>query len=138
MTTQVRENPAAEPTVVRCADATVLIVDDDEGFRALARAILEPSGFEVIEADSVAAGLLQLRDQAMDAIVLDIVMPMRDGIEALRELKTTYPETKVLTISGANNSDLFLTISAHLGADGSLNKSNVRSLPAMLNFVLDR
>lgn len=138
MTTQVRENPSPAQTAIRCADAIVLVVDDDEGFRALARAILEPGGFEVIEADSVAAGLLELRVRAMDAIVLDIVMPMRDGIEALRELKTTYPETKVLTISGANNSDLFLTISAHLGADGSLNKSNVRSLPAMLNFVLDR
>lgn len=138
MTTHICEKQSHQPTGVKCADATVLVVDDDEYFRALARAILEPGGFEVIEADGVAAGLVVLRARAMDAIILDIVMPTRDGIEALRELKMSYPETKVLTVSGANNSDLFLTISAHLGADGSLNKSNVGSLPAMLNFVLDR
>jgi DNA-binding NarL/FixJ family response regulator len=66
-----------------------------------------------------------------------MVMPDRDGIEALRELKTLYPETKVLTISGATDSELFLNVSAYLGADASLNKSEVTSLAAMLDLVMD-
>jgi CheY-like chemotaxis protein len=115
----------------------VLVVDDDEDFRALARTILEPAGFQVIEADGVTACLAAIRARKVDAIILDIVMPDRDGMEALRELKTLYPATKVVTVSGATDSDLFLNVSAYLGADASLNKSEVASLPAMLDLVLD-
>ena len=137
MTTEVYESRAPQPTASRCADATVLIVDDDAYFRALARNILESRGFQVMEADGAAACLAAVRDSAVDAVILDIVMPGRDGIEALRELKTLYPETKVLTISGANDSELFLNVSAHLGADASLNKSEIASLATMLDLVLD-
>ncbi len=113
-----------------------MIVDDDEDFRALVRTIIEP-GFEVIEADSVASCLRQIQAHMVDAIILDIVMPGRDGMEALRELKLLYPATKILTISGADDSELFLNVSAYLGADASLNKTEVASLGAMLDLVLD-
>jgi DNA-binding NtrC family response regulator len=132
MTTQVSEDRCPQGAAVRRSDATVLIVDDDEYFRALARTILEPGGFEVIEADGVAACLAAIRVRAVDAIVLD-----RDGMEGLRDLKTLYPETKVLTISGANDSELFLNMSAYLGADASIDKSEVGSLAAMVDLVLD-
>ena len=137
MTTQVSENRSPQPTALRCSDATVLIVDDDEYFRALARTLLEPGGFDVIEADGLAACLAVIRVHPVDAVILDMIMPDRDGIEALRELKMLYPRTKVLTISGAHDSELFLNISAYLGADASLNKSEVASLLAMLDLVLD-
>jgi two-component system chemotaxis response regulator CheY len=137
MTTQVSENRSHQQTVVKCSDATVLIVDDDQYFRALARTILEPSGFEVFEADGVAACLSMIRVHPVDAIILDMVMPDRDGMEALRELKTLYPATKILTVSGANDSELFLNVSAYLGADASLDKTQIGSLPAMLDLVLD-
>lgn len=137
MTTQVAESRSRQALAAKCADTTVMVVDDDEYFRALARTILEPGGFQVIEADGVTACLLALRSRMVDAVILDMVMPDRDGIEALRELKMLSPETKVLTISGADDSELFLSVSAHLGADASLNKSEVSSLAAMLKMVLD-
>ena len=137
MTTQVTENRSLQLRAAKCLHATVLVVDDDEYFRALARTILEPRGFEVIEADSVATCLAAIRASQVDAIILDMVMPDRDGIEALRELKILYPRTKVLTISGADNSELFLKVSAYLGADASLNKTEVASLAAMLDLILD-
>jgi DNA-binding NtrC family response regulator len=137
MTTQVSENRSPQLAAVKCSDATVLIVDDDEYFRALARTILEPGSFNVIEADGVAACLAALRAHPVDAVILDMVMPDRDGIEGLRELKKLYPGTKVLTVSGVNDSELFLNVSAYLGADASLNKTEVASLPAMLDLVLD-
>ena len=137
MTTQVSENRSPRLAAVKCSDATVLIVDDDEYFRALARTILEPGGFRVIEADGVSTCLTAIRAHAVDAVILDMVMPDRDGMEALRELKKLYPATKVLTVSGVPDSDLFLNVSAYLGADASLNKSEVASLPAMLDLVLD-
>ncbi|MGD0296402.1 MAG: response regulator [Bryobacteraceae bacterium] len=137
MTTQVSENRSPQLTAAKCSDATVLIVDDDEYFRALARTILEPNGFEVLEADGVATCLSTVRARAVDAIILDMVMPDRDGMEALRELKTLYPATKILTVSGASDSELFLNVSAYLGADASLDKTEIGSLAAMLDLVLD-
>jgi two-component system response regulator (stage 0 sporulation protein F) len=137
MTTLVSENRSPQSTALKCSDTTVLIVDDDEYFRALARTLLEPGGFNVLEADGLAACLAAIRARPVDAVILDIVMPDSDGMEALRELKTLYPRIKVLTISGANDSELFLNISAYLGADASLNKSEVASLGAMLDLVLD-
>jgi two-component system response regulator (stage 0 sporulation protein F) len=137
MTTLVSENRSPQSTALKCSDTTVLIVDDDEYFRALARTLIEPSGFNVLEADGLAACLAAIRARPVDAVILDMVMPDSDGMEALRELKTLYPRTKVLTISGANDSELFLNISAYLGADASLNKSEVASLGAMFDLVLD-
>ncbi len=121
-----------------CLTVKVLVLDDDESFRALVRAILEPAGFEVIEAGDVHHCLLQLRDQAIDAVILDMVMPEHDGFEALRELKELFPEIRVVAVSGAAECQLYLTVSAHLGADASLEKSKIGTLGPLLQLVLDR
>jgi two-component system, OmpR family, response regulator len=119
------------------ASFTVLVVDDDQDFRDLARAILEPAGFRVVEAEGVSQGLSQLQSHAVDAIVLDIVMPGRDGFEAVRDIKRMSPRTKVITVSGAQDSEEYLATSAYLGADASLGKNKIASLCALLNVVLD-
>jgi len=138
MTLQSSEIRSIHLAAPPCPDSTVLIVDDDEYFRALARTILEPAGFEVVEADGIAHCLTQAMSYSPDAILLDIVLPGRDGIESLGELKAAFPESKIITVSGAPDSELFLKVSAYLGADASLDKREVASLPAMLNVVLDR
>src|ERR1035438_6419377 len=102
MTTLVSENRSPQLTAVKCSDATVLIVDDDEYFRALARTILEPGGFEVLEADGVAACLSTIRVHPVDVIILDMVMPDRDGMEALRELRTLYPDRKSTRLNSSH------------------------------------
>jgi CheY-like chemotaxis protein len=116
----------------------VLVVDDDEHFRVLARAILDPAGFEVVESEDMKQCMLQLRYHAVDAVILDMVMPGRDGIEAVRELKQLFPEIRIVAVSGAEQSDLYLSVSAHLGADASLEKSRISALCPLLQVVLDR
>ena len=121
-----------------CLTAKVLVLDDDASFRILARAILEPAGFEVLESENVHHCFTQLREQAIDAVILDMVMPDRDGFEALREMKELFPEIRVVAVSGAAESDLYLTVSAHLGADASLDKAKIGALCPLLHVVLDR
>jgi CheY-like chemotaxis protein len=116
----------------------LLVVDDDQHFRVLARAILEPAGFEVIESEDFAQCLSQLRDQAVDAVILDMVMPDRDGIEVIRDLKQRFPEIRIVAVSGAEQSELYLSVSAHLGADASLEKARIGVLCRLLQVVLDR
>ncbi len=138
MTNEVSEDQAQPSRLTACSAVRVLVLDDDESFRALARAILEPAGFEVIESADVEQCLLQLRDNCVEAVILDLVMPGRDGFEALRELKHSFPEIRVVAVSGASESELYLTVSAHLGADASLEKSRIGALCPLLDVVLDR
>ena len=137
MANEVSENQLPGQPVAGWA-VKVVILDDDESFRALARAMLEPAGFEVIESGSVHQCLKQLRDQRVDAVIVDMVMPERDGFEALRELKDRFPKIRVIAVSGASESELYLTESAYLGADASLEKSRIGVLCPLLRVVLDR
>jgi CheY-like chemotaxis protein len=138
MTNAVSQDQAQRTRVTACSTATVLVLDDDESFRALARAILEPAGFEVIESADVQQCLMQLRNNCVDAVVLDLVMPDCDGFEALREMKELFPEVRVVAVSGASECELYLTVSAYLGADASLEKSRIGALCPLLRVVLDR
>jgi CheY-like chemotaxis protein len=138
MAFEVSEQPALSPPASGPSNGRVLVVDDDAHFRVLARAILEPAGFEVIESQGIEQCLSQLRQQAVDAMILDMVMPGRDGIEALRELKQQFPEIRIVAVSGAEQSDLYLSVSALLGADASLEKARVSALGPLLQLVLDR
>jgi CheY-like chemotaxis protein len=139
MATEASENRSQRTVgAAECLTKKVLVLDDDASFRALARAILEPAGFEVIESRDVRECLMQLREQAIDAILLDVVMPERDGFEALRELKELFQETRIVAVSGAPQSELYLAMSAHLGADASLHKSKIGALGELLHVVLDR
>lgn len=65
----------------------VLIVDDEEAARAAAAKILREQGYEVILASDAESGLRLAREQSPDAVILDVIMPERDGWSMLREMK---------------------------------------------------
>lgn len=132
------EQPLQSPPATGRLNGKVLVVDDDEQFRRLARAVLEPAGFDVIESEDIDHCVSQLRRQAVDALILDMVMPGRDGIESLRDLKQQFPEIRIVAVSGAEQSALYLSVSAHLGADASLEKARIGMLCSLLKVVLDR
>jgi CheY-like chemotaxis protein len=138
MAHEVAEKTIRCAAAIEPAHAKVLVVDDDQHFRVLARSILEPAGFEVIESEDIEQCLSQLCHQAVDAVILDMVMPGRDGIEAVQELKKLFPEVRIIAVSGAELSELYLSVSAHLGADASLEKARISALCPLLQVVLDR
>ena len=65
----------------------VLIVDDEEEARAAAARIVREKGYEVLMASDAETGLRIAREQAPDAVILDVIMPERDGWSMLREMK---------------------------------------------------
>ncbi|HEX5229338.1 MAG TPA: response regulator [Bryobacteraceae bacterium] len=138
MAREVTELPLrARPASVPARDK-VLVVDDDEHFRVLARSLLEPAGFEVLEAGSMDQCLSELHRHPIGAVVLDMVMPDYDGIEAVRELKSRFPRLRIVAISGADQREVYLSVSAHLGADASLEKARISALCPLLHVVLER
>jgi DNA-binding NarL/FixJ family response regulator len=68
-------------------EVTVLIVDDHPTFRRFARRLLEEAGFRVVgEAEDGAAAILAARDLSPQAVLLDVVLPDRSGLEIAAEL----------------------------------------------------
>ncbi|MBA2357391.1 MAG: response regulator [Actinobacteria bacterium] len=68
----------------------ILIVDDDDGLRAVVRSSLELAGYAVLEAASAEEGLTMLEQRAPDLILLDVVMPDVDGWEMLKRVQERH------------------------------------------------
>ena len=65
----------------------VLVAEDDAMVRRLLATILEKGGYQVVQAGDGAEALHRLDEQAVDAIVLDLLMPVMDGLRFLHELR---------------------------------------------------
>jgi len=104
--------------------ARILIVDDEEVIRNLLRHVLEREGYEVIEAGNGKIALQVFRQQPADLIITDIVMPEKEGLETITELRKTYPDVKIIGMSGGGRIDSkdYLMIAQRLGANRTLAK----------------
>ncbi|MFP4003826.1 MAG: response regulator [Alphaproteobacteria bacterium] len=102
----------------------VLIVDDDEYIRDLWAEALSEEGFEVRAAPSGVQGVEIAKAERIDVIVTDILMPDKDGIETLLEIKSACPHTRILVVSGGGLllSSSYVRVAEKLGADASLQK----------------
>jgi PAS domain S-box-containing protein len=87
---------------------TVLVVDDEEGVRAVARGMLEALGFHVLAVHDgrSAIAVFRARWREVDAVLLDLTMPVLGGEETLRELLAIDPAARVVVSSGYEESDV--------------------------------
>ena len=110
------ELPSAEegPTKKK---GTVLVVDDEELIRTVARNILEDFGHEVLEAadGKEAVDVFHGNPSTIDAVVLDMTMPNIDGPETLRLLRHMEPEVRVLLSSGYSEQEARLLMADYQG-----------------------
>ena len=100
--------------------ARILIMDDDETVRLALRTLLQQQGHEVSEAINALEGAKIYTREPLDLIITDILMPERDGIEALLELRAQHPQIKTIVMSG--EAAEFLPIVEDLGADWAISK----------------
>lgn len=91
---------AAEGSARTRRDALVLVVDDDEAVRSVARAVLVRAGFQVVEASDGVEALEQAAAHPVEVVVLDLTMPRMDGHAALIELTARWPALPVILSSG--------------------------------------
>ena len=80
--------------------ARILVVDDAVDFRVMCREVLQEEGYEVLEAADGNEGLVLLRDNTVDLIVLDIMMPEKGGLETIIEIRKDFPDLKIIAVSG--------------------------------------
>jgi CheY-like chemotaxis protein len=106
----------------------ILVIDDDEQMRALLRDILERAGYEVTEAQHGLEGLKLFRARPADLVVTDLIMPEKEGVETILELRAEYPEVPIIAVSGGgrNGPRDYLEIAARLGARRTVAKPFTR------------
>lgn len=109
-------------------ETTVLIADDHAIVRMGLAALLEPeSGIRVIgEADDGDVAIRKAMRNKPDIVIMDIMMPVRDGISATQEIKSRLPHTRVLILTTSTVSD-DLSRALEAGADGAITKSNANA-----------
>jgi CheY-like chemotaxis protein len=115
-------------TDCRSADgrmARILFIDDDVQTLDLFGQILEGAGHEVIMARDGVTGIALYRKNPTDLIITDIMMPVKDGMEVINELKQDFPQAKIIAISGSDREvrrEFFFDVSRILGAKRTFHK----------------
>lgn len=104
---------------------SLLLVDDDDDFRMMLRDSLALHGYHILEAANGDQALNLLRNEAIEIVIMDIIMPEKEGLETLRDIKKHHPKTKTIIMSGGSprlDSELNLRAAILLGADFALKK----------------
>jgi CheY-like chemotaxis protein len=81
--------------------ARIIIVDDDRYVRDVLRLFLKGAGHDVVEASNGAEGICAFQRQSSDLLFCDLHMPVKGGLETIRELRRDFPDAKIIAMTGA-------------------------------------
>lgn len=96
--------------------ATILVIDDEDSIRHLLKEVLEKAGHKVLEASDGRQGLELYQKNKVDLVLMDILMPGTDGLEATLQLTREYVDAKVIAMTGAQGDRNFLDVAKLFGA----------------------
>jgi DNA-binding response OmpR family regulator len=91
----------------------VLIIDDQKDVRAMLAIVLRVNRYEVVEADSGAAGLRAFTEASFDAAIVDIFLGDTSGVDVIATLRERAPALPIVAVSGMTALD-FMDQSPHL------------------------
>ena len=98
--------------------ALILVIEDDEQYRKMLRHMLERDGYEVMDASNGMEGIRAFKERPADLIIMDIIMPDKEGLETIQDLREDFPDVKIIAISGGGqmSPDIYLDLAKSLGA----------------------
>ncbi len=96
----------------------VLVIEDEPQMRTMLKQMIEDIGCDVVKASDGKEGVKLYRANPFDLIVTDIIMPEKEGIETIIELKRDFPDVKIIAVSGGGEIDAetYLSMAKKLGA----------------------
>jgi CheY-like chemotaxis protein len=103
----------------------ILIIDDDPLLREVAVELLSDAGHDCAVAEDGRQGLAVLQARPVDLVLLDMIMPVMDGVETLGQIKARWPDLPVVVMSAGTRTmamQSLLRLAASLGADEVLQK----------------
>ena len=135
MTQAVGKSP--EPTSATTSESSdpcrVVIADDVAEFRELLKLCLTPEFCIVGEAEDGQQAIDKAREEQPDAIILDISMPVKGGLEAIPEIRESSPKTRILVLSGFTEASISKKVFG-LGAHAYIEKgAKLRQIEAKLS-----
>jgi DNA-binding response OmpR family regulator len=83
--------------------ARILLIDDDEQVLDMLYESLTREGYDVLRASNGEQGLRLYRQEPVDLIITDIIMPEKEGIETIIELRRDFPDVKIIAMSGGGS-----------------------------------
>jgi CheY-like chemotaxis protein len=104
--------------------ARILIIDDEDQPRRMLQQVLTRAGYEVVEARNGNEGLQRFRARPTDLVITDILMPEKEGLETIIDIRREFPTAKIIAISGGGRAGNlhFLDVAQRLGAQRVLQK----------------
>jgi two-component system phosphate regulon response regulator OmpR len=118
-------------------DETVLLVDDDAKLRRLLKEYLEGYGIRVLTLEDGSEVLKTIQMKSPDMVILDIMLPQRDGLDILKDIRAQYSLPVIMLTAKGEDTDRIVGL--ELGADDYLPKPfNPRELLARMRAVLRR
>jgi DNA-binding response OmpR family regulator len=102
----------------------ILLIDDDNHFREMFSELLKRNNYEVIETNDGRNALPLYENNQPDLVITDIIMPDKEGIETILDLKKKHPSAKIIAISGGGRTNAMdnLRSARLLGANLSFEK----------------
>ena len=106
------------------AACSILVVDDEPAIRDLLVIMLETSGHTVSTAEDGVQAPKIMASQPIDVVITDLLMPERDGLEFISEIRKKFPKVKIIAMSGGGHiaRDSYLRIAKTFGAQFLLEK----------------
>lgn len=86
---------------------SILLVDDDPQLRLALRHILAREGYHITEAADGAEALHALQEHDFDLILMDVIMPNKEGIETILEVRKLKPDLHIIAMSGGGRRHTF-------------------------------
>lgn len=116
----------------------IAVVDDEKKIREMVSSYLHNEGFEVVEAEDGIAALQLVEQNAVDFVLLDIMMPNKDGFQTLREIRMMNNKLPVIMLT-AKTEEIDMLLGLEMGADDYIMKPfSLRVLLARIRAVLRR
>jgi len=117
----------------------ILIIEDDNEVREYLESVVSRAGYAVVSACNGKEGMELFKKNPVELVVTDIIMPEKDGIETILELRRAKSDLKVIAISGGGRSEPenYLHSARLLGANRSMKKpfTNEELLDAIANLL---
>ena len=103
---------------------SILLVDDEPAVRKSLQLVLERAGFDVLAVSDGRRAAEAIMSGRFDLVLTDLVMPEREGVETIIELRRTHPNLPIIAMSGGGmgSADLYLSVAAQVGANATLLK----------------
>ena len=102
----------------------IVLIDDDTNVREMLDVALRAAGYDVTTAGEGDEGLAACARVSPALVITDILMPNKEGIETIMDVRRQWPGVKIIAMSGGDRggSTSFLTMAEKLGADRVLQK----------------